>query len=330
MDSLSLFAETSDDPRQWARRAEVFFSNGLYAIAQTCFERAGREKEARIADAYNHMSEAGKLREDSPLVKSAHITAAEKMLACTKLHSLHATATLWYHAATCFEAAKEISRASEAYSGGEFYDKAVLVLFEAQDMLGCLQVITLHSQRIDEALLRRIKEVVSVHFLRQQDYRRLKQLYGRDLGECIELARSLGFKAQVKDLLRITQRFEDLATEHLSDGLPAEAVSCLVHCVKSPSAIQQSRVMISVFLWTNFGLKDTPGGNASEQANLLFKLCNLQDDLLDREGVEDVKVFEAIASQKRITLDMFYSLLGGLNRESKAYCSRWPFFNTIC
>ncbi|CAE6497815.1 unnamed protein product [Rhizoctonia solani] len=244
------------------------------------------------------------------------------MLACTQLHSPHAITALWYHAATCFEAAKEIPRASKAFSEGKFYDKAVLVFFEAQDMPGCLQAINSFSQYIDPALLRRIKEVVTVHFLRQQDYRQLKQLYSQDLNECIELARSLGFKAQAKDLLRIAQRFDDLAAEHLSDGLPAEAVSCLVHCVKSPSAILQSRAIISVFLWANFGLKDIPGGRASEQATLLLKLCNFQDDLLDREGVEDVKVFEAIASRKRISLDIFYDLLGCLNQESEAYHSR--------
>ncbi|KAG8760322.1 hypothetical protein FRC11_000563 [Ceratobasidium sp. 423] len=109
IDTLNLFAETADDPRRWAQRGEGFFSNGLYSIAQTCFERAGRKKEAQIADAYNHMSEAGKLQEDAQDTRSAYVIAAEKMIACTKLHSSHSNATLWYHAATCLEAAKESS-----------------------------------------------------------------------------------------------------------------------------------------------------------------------------------------------------------------------------
>ncbi|KAH7338010.1 P-loop containing nucleoside triphosphate hydrolase protein [Rhizoctonia solani] len=287
METLGLFPGASDDPRQWAQRGEGFFSNGLYAIAQTCFERAGREKDAQIADAYNHMSEAGKLQEDSSAARSAQIVAAEKMIVCTKLHSSHSTATLWYHAATCFEAAKDIARASHAYVEGKFYDRAVLVYFEAQDMPRCLDVILLYSAHIDVALLRRIKEVASVHFLRQHDYRRLKQLHNGDLGECIEIARSLRFKAQLKELLQMAQQFEDLATEYLSDGSPVEAVSCLVYRSRTPSAIQRSKDIISVFLWANFGLSDTPGSKAISQANLLLKICNSQDALSDSEGSQD-------------------------------------------
>ncbi|CAE7084965.1 unnamed protein product [Rhizoctonia solani] len=351
MDSLSLFAKTSDDPRHWASRGEGFFSNGLYSVAQICFERAGWEKQAQIAGAYCHMSEAGKLPDDFPDAKSAYIVAAEKMIECTKLHSSYSTATLWYHAATCFEAAKELSRSSQAYATGGFYDRAVLVFFEAEDMAGCLDVISEYSKHIDEALLRRIKEGASIHFLRQQDYRfvqfyryllaylcliqwfklqlvtslsdrRLKLLYDGDLKECIELARTLRLKIQLKELLRMAQRFEELATEHLNEGSPADAVRCLVRDLGSPPSIQWSRSIISVFFWVRFGLDATHESKTRDQASLLVELYNSYDSLLDPEGLQDATIFETLITQEQISLAMSDKILGGLNSKSEAYLAR--------
>ncbi|KAG8760323.1 hypothetical protein FRC11_000564 [Ceratobasidium sp. 423] len=120
----------------------------------------------------------------------------------------------------------------------------------------------------------------------------------------------------------MAQRFEDLATEYLSDGLPVDAVNCLVHYSRTSSAIQRSRNIISVFLWANFGLSDAPRGKASDQANLLVKICNSRDDLLDSEGLQDVKIFQAILSEDRLSLDRFYSLIGNLNQKSEGYSPR--------
>ncbi|CAE6406297.1 unnamed protein product [Rhizoctonia solani] len=291
INDLKLFAKTLDDPRRWVQRGEGFFSNGLYAIAETCFERAGWATEAQIANAYFHMSEAGKHQEDSETAKTAYILAAEKMKACIKLHSSHSAATLWYHAASCFEGAKDFTQASRAYTEGGFYDRALLVLFDAQDMIGCLEVILSYSGRLDGALLRRIKTDVSVYFLRQKDY-------------------------------PMARRFEELATEHLSDGLPADAVSCLIHDSKSPSAVQWSRNIISTFLWTRFGLNASPESKAKDQANLLIKLCNSQDDLLDQEGLQDLAIFEVIISAAPFSPTELHNHLGALSLESKAYPPR--------
>ncbi|KAJ1305412.1 hypothetical protein OPQ81_000424 [Rhizoctonia solani] len=281
-----------------------------------------KKKEAQISDAYDHMLEAGKLEEDSPIVKSAYMMAAQKMIACIELRTSHSTATLWYHAATCFEKAKEITSASEAYSKGGFYDRALLVFFEAQNMTGCLDVILSYSQEIDEALLQHIKEFVSIHFLHQQDYGCLKRLLNGNIEECIELAKSHRLRTQLKHLLGMAQRFEDLATEHLNDDLPTDAVRCLVHHLKTPSAIQQSRNIISVFLWTNFGLSPTISTQSKEQADQLIELWNSQCCLLDPEGLQDSRIFEAIISQEQLSPVTFYNLLGSLNPESAAYISR--------
>lgn len=121
------------------------------------------------------MSEAKLLPTNSQESKDAFIKAAEKMQTCAECsdheNSSHSSATLWYHAATCFEAAKAVTRASQSYCNAKLYDRAALVSFEAQDMDGCLAVLLAYGARMDPNLANKVKEVSSVYFLRERKYR---------------------------------------------------------------------------------------------------------------------------------------------------------------
>lgn len=172
---LPYLSAPSKDLRQWAHRGQEFFSKGLYALAVTCFELTGQVKEAAIADAYQHMSEAKFLLEDNQESRNAFIKAAEKMKTCAQSgegnNSSHSSATLWYHAATCFEAASEASRASQSYFRGGHFNQAALVSFEAQDMDECLRVLVSYGANIETRLMSRIKDFYSVHYFGERKYR---------------------------------------------------------------------------------------------------------------------------------------------------------------
>ncbi|KAG8698864.1 hypothetical protein FRC11_014127, partial [Ceratobasidium sp. 423] len=93
LDSLSKFAASSKDLRQWAQRGQEFFSTGLYELAQSCFERAGQDKEAAIADAYNDMTKAKGVQGAG--AKDALVRAARKMETCARAEkSSHTASTL--------------------------------------------------------------------------------------------------------------------------------------------------------------------------------------------------------------------------------------------
>lgn len=103
--------------------------------------------------------------------KAALIQAADKMETCAKSErSSHTASTLWYHAATCWHAARNIVQASTAYCRGGFYDRAAVVSFEAQNMDECLKILVHYSAYMDPDLVHRIEEVASVHFLRERRY----------------------------------------------------------------------------------------------------------------------------------------------------------------
>jgi hypothetical protein len=163
---------SSSDLRQWAHRGQEFFSNGLYALATSCFERAGRDKEAEIADAYYDMSEAKQLPHDEEATNSAFLNAALKMVNCAKRgDSSHSAANLWYHAATCFAAAREIPLASESYRQGAFYDRAALVSFDAEDIDDCLLTLESHYDEMSQSVAEKVMPVSRLHYLRERNYR---------------------------------------------------------------------------------------------------------------------------------------------------------------
>lgn len=169
------FLAASKDPRLWAYRGQEFFSNGLYAPAVTCFENAGQGKEAAIAAAYHRMSEAKALPINTRESNDALMSAGDMMEACAQSSNReglsHSSVTLWYHAATCFEMAQVASRASQSYVKGGFYDRAAQVCLEAQDMDGCLAVLLSHGTDMDTKLANKIREVTSVYYLRECQYR---------------------------------------------------------------------------------------------------------------------------------------------------------------
>ncbi|KAG8763338.1 hypothetical protein FRC11_004565, partial [Ceratobasidium sp. 423] len=223
LEPLSRFAAPPKDLRQWVQRGKESFSTGRYALAKACFEQAGQAKETAIADAYNHMTEAKGVQGAG--AKDALVQAARKMETCAMAEkSSHTASTLWYHAATCWHSAREIIQSSRAYCQGGFYDQAAVISFEAQNMDECLRILVHYSHRMDPALVQRIEEVASVHFLRERRYDDLQKLFKDDLDRCIALARSLRFPTQLKELLQRNRQFEDLANQDLADGFLTKVI----------------------------------------------------------------------------------------------------------
>ncbi|CAE6468490.1 unnamed protein product [Rhizoctonia solani] len=303
LSSLSKFAASSKDLRQWAQRGQEFFSTGLYSLAQSCFERAGQDKEAAIASAYHDMTEAKSTQGSAG--KVALIQAAKKMERCAESEkSSHTGSTLWYHAATCWHGAQDIIRASKAYCRGEFYDRAAVIAFEAQNMGECLRILVSYSSCMDPDLVQRIEEVASVHFLRERKYNDLQKLYKGDLDQCIALARSLRFPTQVKELLQRNQQFEDLANEYLSDGLPLQAIDCLLK-VQKPSTVERSKQIVSSHLWTTFGLEAIRTPQSVQQAEDLINKCATLGGLSDPAARFDIKIFTTLFSHQTISIELF-------------------------
>jgi hypothetical protein len=106
---------------------------------------------------------------------------------------------------------------------------------------------------------------------------------------CIEYARSRGFSAQLKELLTMSKRFEDLANVHLEEGALVEGVHCLLQHSRKSSTIERAKQLVVEYLWSNFGLYAVPEASAQKQAPELISIySSLVHDLSSRHDVRFV------------------------------------------
>ncbi|KAG8715180.1 hypothetical protein FRC09_016848, partial [Ceratobasidium sp. 395] len=270
LEKVAAFAVSSKDLQEWTKRGQEFFSSGLYALAKSCFERAEQHKEADIADAYYQMSEAKKTQS-----KNDHLKAATMMEECARRAGTDDTNNvLWYHSAGCFEAARNIPSASRAYREGKFYDRAASVSFEHQNFDDALLTLLPYSNKMDISTFEKIRDVARMHYLRTSNYDKLRKLFDNDQNACVEYARSSGFSAQLKDLLKESSRFEDLANVHLAEGSPVEATQYLLRSSTHPSSISRVEKIASDYLWLNLCLDSTPDSKVSQQASQLLNILS--------------------------------------------------------
>ncbi|KAF8746782.1 hypothetical protein RHS01_11486 [Rhizoctonia solani] len=287
LDSLSKFAASTKDLRQWAQRGQEFFSTGLYALAQSCFERAGQDKEAAIANAYHDMTEAKNIQGTGS--KDALVKAANKMEKCAKSEkSPHTASTLWYHAATCWHGAQDLYGPPK-----HIVEEAFMIELQ----LFLLKLRTWMSSPIDSE--RRFCRRNSCPLSSD-----LQKLFKGDLDRCINLARSLRFPTQIKELLQRNQKFEDLANEYVSDGLPVQAIECLLK-VRKASTLQRSREIVSGYLWTVFSLEAIRNPESLKRAEDLIDICATLDGLSDPAARYDIMIFATLLGHQTPALELF-------------------------
>lgn len=92
------------------------------------------------------------------------------------------------------------------------------------------------------------------------------------------------------------QRFKERADAHLENGLPAEAVHCLLQNLCDNYSFERSRKIVSTFLWSNFTLDATPDAKSTEQAAELIDICTSA-----LGGFADESARHDVSSQAHIT-----------------------------
>lgn len=71
----------------------------------------------------------------------------------------------------------------------------------------------------------------------------------------------------------MNQQFKELADVHLEEGSPVEAIHCLQSNFGVGSTIEQSRKIVSNYLWMNFGFGTSPNTKSTAQATGLINIC---------------------------------------------------------
>ena len=146
------------------------FLNKRYAQASIAFQRAGRDREAAICDAYL-------LREKARLVSTtasaarvkAFVTAANAFITCAQdSSSKQANERLAYYgtAGECYLEAGNPKKAGDHYQMAEKYGEAARAYREGGYFDVMVKVITRHKDAIESGLLERLTMVAQMHYIK--------------------------------------------------------------------------------------------------------------------------------------------------------------------
>ena len=143
------------------------FLNKRFEQASVAFSRAGREREARICDAYH-------LRENARVIptirvdrKQAFITVAKAFISCA-LESPSANERLAYYGAAgeCYSEARDQKNAGDSYQIAERYPAAACAYREGEHFDKVVEVITQHKNAIDHDLVEHLMTDAKVHYFK--------------------------------------------------------------------------------------------------------------------------------------------------------------------
>jgi len=146
------------------------FSNKRYEQASVAFQRAGRNREAAICDAYL-------LREKARLVSTttsaarirAFTTAADAFITCARdspSKQVKERLACYKAAGECYSEARKLKKSGDNYQLAEDYAAAARTYREGGYFDEMVEVITQHGNTLESGLVERLKMAAQLHYFK--------------------------------------------------------------------------------------------------------------------------------------------------------------------
>ena len=144
------------------------FRRGRYEQASVAFRRAGREKKARICDAYVMQEKTALTSTTTSAARiQAFAAAAEDFVDCALNSPSKVERLTCYEAAgDCYKEAQDLKRAANSYQEGERYDKAALAYQEGECVDDMVETITQHKGTFTKSLHERLTKFAQIHYFK--------------------------------------------------------------------------------------------------------------------------------------------------------------------
>jgi len=146
------------------------FLNKHYAQASVAFLRAGRNREAKICDAYLLREKARSISTTANVARiQAFITAANAFTNCARgspPKQVNERLAYYRTAGECYLEARDLKNAGDSYRMIEQYDTAVRTYWEGGCVDEMVEVITQHGDALDGDLLERLTRVARMYYFK--------------------------------------------------------------------------------------------------------------------------------------------------------------------
>lgn len=155
-------------PEEWAVTARALFDKRQYMQAIKCYERAGLDRERKVAEAYYHREQARAKTIDDTTRISSFRTVADQFDRCAMGSDKRAEKSAYYRiAAECYAAAMDVRRAAQAYLYAEEYTLAAQYFRKANVFDKAVEVVQTYSARVDPKVADTIISVAKLFYCRE-------------------------------------------------------------------------------------------------------------------------------------------------------------------
>ena len=146
------------------------FFNKRYAQASAAFQRAGRNREAAICDAYLLREKARSMSTTARAARiKAFMIAANAFVTCARdSPSSQVNERLAYYRAAgeCYSEARDLKSAGDSYRLARQYGVAARTYREGGHLDEMIEVIAQHGDTIDSGLLERFMMAAQMHYFK--------------------------------------------------------------------------------------------------------------------------------------------------------------------
>jgi hypothetical protein len=165
------FAKPTNE-EEWANRAKLFFDNQQWLLAKECYELAGKNQSAAVADAYHRRKLARSFPTGHAARGRAFMSAARAFFSCGRNTSSVIDKNKYLKlSAGCHEDGGNLPRAAEIYRQGNWFAEAA-TLYHKLGMFDDIHEL-IRQAGSDSAALRviprSILDVTRLYFVSQND-----------------------------------------------------------------------------------------------------------------------------------------------------------------
>ncbi|CAE6496461.1 unnamed protein product [Rhizoctonia solani] len=299
---------TTSNKAQWVSKGREYFSHRLYKLAAACFRQADQPNDAKLSTAYHLMTRAKlkRLRGDNPAVRIELIVAASELEECAQLPGIGNKTNIYYHAATCYEGARELVRASAAYIQAGRHTHGVQILFDARDFKNGASTLVTNRQHLNKDLFESLREQARMHFFSRREYSQLGSLFD-SVEDKIEYARGRNLKIQLKHILQEHKYYDELAIEYLDEEDLDQGVEYYVMADRhhhTSSSIKQAVTLTIEYVESVLLLEGVYRKTSHELAKALIRKVQPFASKADSESCRTVDLFYAHLCLNQVNLDM--------------------------
>ncbi|KAH6876648.1 hypothetical protein BKA70DRAFT_1576722 [Coprinopsis sp. MPI-PUGE-AT-0042] len=297
----------SSSPEEWEKTARTLFANRRYLQAVHALQRAGLEREGRIAHTHYVREEARAINATNKELmiakQTAFVLAAESFLECATTSRGNERRVFYHNAADCFERAAQIfntpleaARAAAAYEIAEEYNDAVRLYRKHDKFDEAVNIVTAHRDKVKPDLAQNVVDVARVFYFKQKELKKAQQLFDSVEEELEYLEENVLFDECYAAVLIEVGRYRDAADVHLAEGRTLEAVQTLLLDEGSEDSAKRANACILQGLWQKVSFNMEIRKESDGALKMLDLVAKMNANFLTPSEQDEVSMFQAIRS----------------------------------